>query len=189
LKRTSQNLLKNARSRLIASTLRFSSKRKETPCSSSITKVACNDTLVLSLSPKKAGNYTAKTVNSTNKFSKTKLTYNKQQNATDDSKMYRKRDRPSAFHDLHIKSHSNVSILYADIVNFTPLAYQFEPPELVNILNKLFAKFDQKAKELDCMRIKILGDCYYCVSGLPIPRQNHADNCVKMGFEMIQIIR
>jgi class 3 adenylate cyclase len=39
------------------------------------------------------------------------------------------------------------------------------------------------------MRIKILGDCYYCVSGLPTPRQNHADNCVKMGLEMIQIIR
>ena len=38
------------------------------------------------------------------------------------------------------------SILYADIVNFTPLADKFEPPELVNILNKLFAKFDQKAK-------------------------------------------
>lgn len=57
-----------------------------------------------------------------------------------------------------------LSILYADIVNFTPLADKFEPPELVNILNKLFAKFDQKAKEFDCMRIKILGDCYYCVS-------------------------
>ncbi len=39
------------------------------------------------------------------------------------------------------------------------------------------------------MRIKILGDCYYCVSGLPIPRPNHADNCVKMGLEMIEIIR
>lgn len=62
-----------------------------------------------------------------------------------DSKMYKK-NKLSAFHDLHIKSHSNVSILYADIVNFTPLAYKFEPPELVNILNKLFAKFDQKAK-------------------------------------------
>ena len=74
------------------------------------------------------------------------------------------RQKSSAFHDLHIKSHNNVSILYADIVNFTPLADMFEPPELVNILNKLFAKFDQKAKEFDCMRIKILGDCYYCVS-------------------------
>jgi hypothetical protein len=39
------------------------------------------------------------------------------------------------------------------------------------------------------MRIKILGDCYYCVSGLPIPRQNHADNCVYMGMKMIEIIR
>jgi class 3 adenylate cyclase len=44
-------------------------------------------------------------------------------------------------------------------------------------------------KENDCMRIKILGDCYYCVSGLPIPRPNHADNCVKMGLCMIDIIR
>ena len=79
--------------------------------------------------------------------------------------------------------------MYADIVNFTPLADNFEPPELVNILNKLFAKFDQKAKEHDCMRIKILGDCYYCVSGLPIPRPTHADNCVKMGLKMIEIIR
>ena len=39
------------------------------------------------------------------------------------------------------------------------------------------------------MRIKILGDCYYCVSGLPLPRQNHAENCVKMGLKMIEIIR
>ena len=39
------------------------------------------------------------------------------------------------------------------------------------------------------MRIKILGDCYYCVSGLPIPRPKHADNCVKMGLKMIEVIR
>ena len=36
---------------------------------------------------------------------------------------------------------------------------------------------------------QLLVDCYYCVSGLPIPRPNHADNCVKMGLEMIEIIR
>ncbi len=151
--------------------------------------MTCRDDLVSSSSSNKAGNSTAAPVNSILKSSKNKLTQLKQRDATIDSKMYQKHNKPSAFHDLHIKSHSNVSILYADIVNFTPLAHQFEPPELVNILNKLFAKFDQKAKELDCMRIKILGDCYYCVSGLPIPRQNHADNCVKMGFEMIEIIR
>jgi hypothetical protein len=40
-----------------------------------------------------------------------------------------------------------------------------------------------------CMRIKILGDCYYCVSGLPVSRPNHAYNCVNMGLEMIEAIR
>ena len=47
----------------------------------------------------------------------------------------------------------------------------------------------KKIQEFDCRRIKILGDCYYCVSGLPIPRPNHAENCVKMGLKMIEIIR
>ena len=40
-----------------------------------------------------------------------------------------------------------------------------------------------------CMRIKILGDCYYCVSGLPVSRPNHAYNCVNMGLQMIEAIR
>lgn len=39
------------------------------------------------------------------------------------------------------------------------------------------------------MRIKILGDCYYCVSGLPTPTEKHAANCVKMGLKMIEAIR
>ncbi|KAG0413826.1 hypothetical protein HPB47_009038 [Ixodes persulcatus] len=39
------------------------------------------------------------------------------------------------------------------------------------------------------MRIKILGDCYYCVSGLPVSRPSHAYNCVRMGLQMIEAIR
>ena len=39
------------------------------------------------------------------------------------------------------------------------------------------------------MRIKILGDCYYCVSGLPVSRPQHACNCVNMGLAMIEAIR
>ncbi|TST35100.1 Adenylate cyclase type 2 [Bagarius yarrelli] len=54
-------------------------------------------------------------------------------------------------------------ILYADIVGFTRLASDCSPKELVIMLNELFGKFDQIAKENECMRIKILGDCYYCV--------------------------
>lgn len=39
------------------------------------------------------------------------------------------------------------------------------------------------------MRIKILGDCYYCVSGLPVSRPQHASNCVMMGLGMIEAIK
>ncbi|KAM7423726.1 hypothetical protein PAMA_000205 [Pampus argenteus] len=93
------------------------------------------------------------------------------------------------FHSLYVKRHENVSILYADIVGFTRLASDCSPKELVLMLNELFGKFDQIAKENECMRIKILGDCYYCVSGLPVSLPKHAKNCVKMGLDMCEAIK
>uniref|UniRef100_A0A672G166 Adenylate cyclase type 7 n=1 Tax=Salarias fasciatus TaxID=181472 RepID=A0A672G166_SALFA len=93
------------------------------------------------------------------------------------------------FHSLYVKRHENVSILYADIVGFTRLASDCSPKELVIMLNELFGKFDQIAKENECMRIKILGDCYYCVSGLPVSLPKHAKNCVKMGLDMCEAIK
>uniref|UniRef100_A0A8C8IGS8 Adenylate cyclase type 2 n=1 Tax=Oncorhynchus tshawytscha TaxID=74940 RepID=A0A8C8IGS8_ONCTS len=93
------------------------------------------------------------------------------------------------FHNLYVQRHTNVSILYADIVGFTKLAGDCSPGELVHMLNELFGKFDQIAKENECMRIKILGDCYYCVSGLPESLPHHARNCVKMGLDMCEAIK
>ncbi|XP_077362966.1 adenylate cyclase type 2-like isoform X1 [Festucalex cinctus] len=93
------------------------------------------------------------------------------------------------FHNLYVQRHTNVSILYADIVGFTRLATDCAPGELVHMLNELFGKFDQIAKENECMRIKILGDCYYCVSGLPESLPHHARNCVKMGLDMCEAIK
>eukprot|EP00079_Xenopus_tropicalis_P034624 XP_017948395.1 PREDICTED: adenylate cyclase type 7 isoform X3 [Xenopus tropicalis] len=93
------------------------------------------------------------------------------------------------FHSLYVKRHQNVSILYADIVGFTRLASDCSPKELVVMLNELFGKFDQIAKENECMRIKILGDCYYCVSGLPVSLPNNAKNCVKMGLDICEAIK
>ncbi|XP_047429000.1 adenylate cyclase type 4-like [Mugil cephalus] len=93
------------------------------------------------------------------------------------------------FHSLYIRQHKDVSILYADIVGFTKLASTCSPEELVAVLNKLFGKFDDIAKDNGCLRIKILGDCYYCVSGLPDPIPNHAKNCVQMGLDMCSAIR
>uniref|UniRef100_A0A8C6ZPJ9 adenylate cyclase n=1 Tax=Nothoprocta perdicaria TaxID=30464 RepID=A0A8C6ZPJ9_NOTPE len=91
------------------------------------------------------------------------------------------------FHKIYIQKHDNVSILFADIEGFTSLASQCTAQELVMTLNELFARFDKLAAN-HCLRIKILGDCYYCVSGLPEARGDHAHCCVEMGVDMIEAI-
>ncbi|XP_062505112.1 adenylate cyclase type 5-like [Corticium candelabrum] len=93
------------------------------------------------------------------------------------------------FHRFYVSRHENVSILFADIVGFTRLASGCTAKELVRILNELFARFDQLAKEHQCLRIKILGDCYYCVAGLLDPRSDHAKCAVEMGLSMVEAIK
>ncbi|XP_023931289.1 Ca(2+)/calmodulin-responsive adenylate cyclase-like [Lingula anatina] len=92
------------------------------------------------------------------------------------------------FHKIYIQRYDNVSILFADIVGFTILSSQCTAQELVRILNELFSRFDKLANENCCLRIKILGDCYYCVSGLPEAIEDHAKCCVNMGLDMIDAI-
>ncbi|KAF7640270.1 hypothetical protein Mgra_00000098 [Meloidogyne graminicola] len=93
------------------------------------------------------------------------------------------------FRRIYIQKHSNISILFADICGFTNLASHCTAEDLVRTLNELFARFDTLAHENHCMRIKILGDCYYCVSGLPEPRSDHAICAVSMGLDMIHTIK
>uniref|UniRef100_A0A7N9AYK3 adenylate cyclase n=1 Tax=Mastacembelus armatus TaxID=205130 RepID=A0A7N9AYK3_9TELE len=107
------------------------------------------------------------------------------------SKPKSNKENESSFHNFHsfyIRQHKDVSILYADIVGFTKLASTCTPEELVAVLNKLFGRFDDIAKKNGCLRIKILGDCYYCVSGLPDYIPTHARNCVQMGLDMCTAI-
>ncbi|CAL7942136.1 unnamed protein product [Xylocopa violacea] len=96
--------------------------------------------------------------------------------------------KDTMFHKIYIQRHENVSILFADICGFTSLSDQCTAEEVVRLLNKLFAWFDTLAAEHHCLRIKLLGDCYYCVSGLPEPRPDHARCCVEMGLDMISAI-
>ncbi|VBB34483.1 unnamed protein product [Acanthocheilonema viteae] len=93
------------------------------------------------------------------------------------------------FHKIYIRKHDIISILFADICGFTNLASECNADELVQLLNNLFARFDHLAYRNHCMRIKILGDCYYCVSGLPDYQPNHAQCAVEMGLEMIEVIK
>ncbi|XP_072042012.1 adenylate cyclase type 8-like [Amphiura filiformis] len=95
----------------------------------------------------------------------------------------------NTFHKIYIRRYENVSILFADIKGFTQLSSNLCPNQLVRSLNEVFGEFDQLAEDNHCLRIKLIGDCYYCVSGLPEPREDHAHCCVRMGLEMIRVIR
>ncbi|KAJ3606892.1 hypothetical protein NHX12_026410 [Muraenolepis orangiensis] len=79
-------------------------------------------------------------------------------------------------------------ILFADIVGFTQLSSACSAQELVKLLNELFASFDTLATDHHQLRIKILGDCYYCICGLPDYREDHAACSILMGLAMVEAI-
>ncbi|XP_060802220.1 adenylate cyclase type 3 isoform X2 [Amyelois transitella] len=93
------------------------------------------------------------------------------------------------FKKIYMSRHENVSILYADIVGFTAISSTYSAQDLVAILNELFARFDRLAEKYQQLRIKILGDCYYCISGAPVERADHAVLCVHMGLSMVKAIK
>ncbi|KAH8234023.1 hypothetical protein KR032_010957, partial [Drosophila birchii] len=95
------------------------------------------------------------------------------------------RNLPAYRRPLAIQVHSDVSILYADVVNYTHLTTTLTVEKLVTTLHDLYARFDLAAKHYNVQRIKFLGDCYYCVAGLSHPDPDHANNAVALGIAMI----
>jgi len=100
-------------------------------------------------------------------------------------------EEASGFREIYIDQHDSCSILFADIVGFTSYSSTVPAEELIIMLNELFANFDKFAKKNNCDRIKILGDCYYCISGLINKRgaSAHAVDCVEMGLTMVEHIK
>ncbi|MEM6835781.1 MAG: adenylate/guanylate cyclase domain-containing protein [Cyanobacteria bacterium P01_C01_bin.120] len=76
------------------------------------------------------------------------------------------------------------TVLFADIVNFTPLAAQYSPLELVNLLNQIFSEFDRLAEIYGLEKIKTIGDAYMAVGGVPVPQANHAIAVADMALAM-----
>ncbi|CAG0916025.1 unnamed protein product [Notodromas monacha] len=97
--------------------------------------------------------------------------------------------RPIAFRPFNMTNMTNVSILFADIVGFTKMSSNKTAEQLVDLLNDLFGRFDKLCATSGCEKIATLGDCYYCVSGCPEPREDHADCCARMGLGMIASIK
>ncbi len=76
------------------------------------------------------------------------------------------------------------SVLFADIVDFTPMAGAHSPRETLVALNELFTAFDRLADRFGLEKIKTIGDAYMVVAGVPEPRADHATVVVDMALAM-----
>jgi guanylate cyclase len=80
--------------------------------------------------------------------------------------------------------HRGASILFADVVDFTPMAASMTPLETVALLNEVFSFFDSLAEKHGVEKIKTIGDCYMVASGVPRPHPEHAQALVRMALDM-----
>lgn len=87
------------------------------------------------------------------------------------------------------ESFPDVTVLFADLVNFTQLSERTPAPKLVELLNEVFTSFDQLAELHGLEKIKTIGDSYMAVGGLPIPCANHAERVARMALDMQEVIR
>jgi adenylate cyclase len=78
----------------------------------------------------------------------------------------------------------DVSILFADVCNFTPLSSQLDAREVVGLLDRLFTSFDELVDQYDVEKIKTIGDCYMVAAGVPRQRPDHAQALAGLALEM-----
>jgi len=83
---------------------------------------------------------------------------------------------------------SDATVLFADIVGFTQLSSRLKPSKVVDVLNRLFGKFDAIADKHQVEKIKTIGDSYMAVGGVPIHQDNHADRIANVALEMMPAI-
>jgi adenylate cyclase len=76
------------------------------------------------------------------------------------------------------------SILFADIVNFTPLSATLSPGQLIELLNEVFSHFDALVERYGLEKIKTIGDCYMVAAGVPCPRPDHAQALTRLALDM-----
>jgi adenylate cyclase len=80
------------------------------------------------------------------------------------------------------------SIVFADVVDFTPLAQTLPPAETVGILDRLFSEFDALVERHALEKIKTIGDAYMAAAGVPDPRPDHARAAALLGLEMRDMV-
>ena len=78
-----------------------------------------------------------------------------------------------------------ISVLFADVVGFTPLSQDLSPEELVGVLNEVFSYFDSLVDRYQLEKIRTIGDSYMVASGVPVPREDHAHALARMALDVV----
>ena len=79
-----------------------------------------------------------------------------------------------------------VTVLFADVVGFTPLAARIPPADVVGVLDQVFSTFDDIAAELGIEKIKTIGDAYMAVAGAPLPHAGHVEAVADLALRMLE---
>ena len=82
-------------------------------------------------------------------------------------------------------SFSEASVLFADLVDFTPLSAQLESTQVVRMLNDLFSRFDRVVARHGLEKIKTIGDCYMAVGGIPHAIPEHLNRMAEAALQML----
>lgn len=80
--------------------------------------------------------------------------------------------------------YDEATVLFADVVGFTPLTEQLPPREMVSLLNEIFSRFDVLADMHGVEKVRTIGDNYMCVAGVPRQRADHAQAMARMALGM-----
>lgn len=82
-----------------------------------------------------------------------------------------------------------VSILFVDLVDFTPFASSAPPDVVVNILTEIFSVFDRLMDKYQLEKIKTIGDSYMSTAGLITTQEDHANRIIDCALDMILAIK
>ncbi|HEX5809222.1 MAG TPA: adenylate/guanylate cyclase domain-containing protein [Anaerolineales bacterium] len=98
-------------------------------------------------------------------------------------------ERLKQSHDTIAEEYESASVLFADIVNFTPISARFGPLEVVEMLNELFSSFDDVVDKYGVEKIQVAGDGYMVAAGVPTPRPDHATVIAQLALDMLDCVR
>jgi class 3 adenylate cyclase len=87
------------------------------------------------------------------------------------------------------ETHEDVSVLFADVVDFTPFAERTAPGAVVDVLDEVFSAFDELARRHGMEKIKTIGDAYMVAAGVPEARPDHAEAAAEMALDMRATLR